>query len=363
MTESIFIDENIPFLSDILSGYFDIKLFKGRELTAQELIINNCSALFIRSTAIVNSELLSGTNVKFVATATSGIDHIDTEYLKSKNICFASALGSNSNSVAEYVIYSIMKWAFDKSNLLKDKTIGIIGFGNIGTKVGYYADLLGMKVLVNDPPLKDSNYIFPDYIHYCELAELLKNSDIITNHVPLNNSGNYSTLNLLDDSNLNLIKNKSLFIHCSRGKVVNEVALLNSIKNKDISLVIDVFENEPIANKELSERAIFATPHIAGYSRDGKIIGVLMVLNAFAKFKSMKFDLSILTEQLNNDTNPLNINANEQLKIYTNIQKSRNIEADSEQFKNIFNSFDTAKEFDLLRKHYPPKREYLQYKK
>jgi len=363
MTGTIFLDENIPYLKDILSEYFETILFKGRDLSAKELINRNCTALFARSTTKVNRNLLEGTNVKFVATATSGIDHIDIEYLKSQNICFASALGSNSNSVAEYVIYAIMKWANDRELILQNKTIGIIGFGNIGSKVAYYANLLKMEIFINDPPLAEIKFDFPEYSHYVELNELIEGSDIITNHVPLNKDGKYSTLNLLNESNLKLIKKNSLLLHCSRGKIVDESALLNVIYNKDISLVIDVFANEPFANKELSQRAIFATPHIAGYSRDGKIIGVLMVLEAFERFLSIKFDKAFLKTLLNKNFSPCVLSENNQNDVFNNIKIIRDIDSDSVRFKNIFNNDDTAKEFDLLRKNYPIRREYLEFKK
>lgn len=364
MTGSIFIDENIPFLKDILSQSAAVHTFKGRELSSEMLIKYNCVALFTRSTTKVNSKLLDGTSVEFVATATSGIDHIDTDYLNSKNIYFASALGSNSNSVAEYVIYSILKWSELNNISLSDKSIGIIGYGNIGKKVAYYANCIGLKVYVNDPPLNDSNFKFPDYMKYSELDNILSNCDIITNHVPLDFATKYKTENLFNSNNLELLKEKSLFIHCSRGKIVNEEALISIINKKNISLVIDVFSDEPISNEFLAERAFIATPHIAGYSKDGKILGVMMCLEAFEKYFSLVIDSEILKSQLKKDFISLDLNSENFYDIYLNIKKLREIDTDSSLFKEkiCINKLNDGAEFDNLRKTYPSRREYLTYK-
>ncbi|MDQ1265955.1 MAG: erythronate-4-phosphate dehydrogenase, partial [Bacteroidota bacterium] len=282
-----FIDSNIPLLAETLGSCVDICRFTGRGLSAKELIEGNCKYLFVRSTTKVNRELLDNTPVRFVGTATSGIDHIDSSFLESNRIAFADAPGSNANSVAEYVVFSILKWSLYKGIDLKGKSIGIIGYGNVGKIVGSYADNMKLKVFVNDPPLHDAGFEFPDYCKYSELSEI-SSCNIITNHVPLTNGGLYPTINLLDEKFITDMPNDSLFIHASRGGVADEDALLERMLKKEISGAIDVWYNEPLINSELAGLSIIATPHVAGYSRDGKLRGTLRMAQAFERHSGIK---------------------------------------------------------------------------
>ena len=358
--KSVLIDENIPFLCEILSQKFNVVKFSGRDLDNHKLKNSNCFALFVRSTTKVNSELLTGTSVQFVATATSGSDHIDKEYLSKSNIIFADALGSNSNSVAEYVIYSILHAFQIRQEQVRGRTIGIIGFGNIGSKLAYYSNKLGLKILVNDPPLRDSEFQFPHYCEYCELDDLMENSDIISNHVPLTTDTKYPTIDLLNWSQLCNMKPDVLFVHSSRGKIVNEADLVEFIaQNPYTQTVIDVFDNEPLINTYLAEHSIISTPHIAGYSRNGKLNGVIMVLDKFEKFIKEKFDRDIIEKEFK-----LSSFRGEFVTedfIYQKIDEYRKISVDSDTFSEIFELDDKEKEtqFDLQRKEYPIRFEYL----
>lgn len=356
-----FIDENIPLISEIFKKHAIIYKFKGRELKNKDLILKKCNALICRSTTLVNEKLLDGTNINFVATATSGFDHIDLEYLNKNNIFFSYAPGSNSNSVAEYVIFSILEWQIRYSIELKNKTIGIIGLGNIGKIVALYANLLGLKVIINDPPLKDLGKEFPKYVSYAQIDDIFKFSDIITNHVPLTYTRPYPTKYLINKLLLEKIKNDSLFIHTSRGKVVDEKALINIITKKNISTVIDVWENEPMINEELARLSLIATPHIAGYSFDGKLKGAFIIANNLNGFYNLKADLSIIENSLaQNDLFDFSI-FNHPFELYNLLKNKRQILSDTENFKKIFDLpiKNKAKYFDELRKKYPLRRESI----
>lgn len=357
--KTVFIDENIPYLAEILSAEYNTKMFYGRDLIKQDLIDNDCFALFTRSTTNVNEHLLEGTNVKFVATNTSGIDHIDTQYLKDNNIYFASALGANANSVAEYVVFGALFYAVNKSLKLRNMTIGIIGFGNIGSKVAYYANTAGMKVLVNDPPLKELGNSFPDNVSYCDLDYLLENSDIITNHVPLTTTGKYPTYNLINADNINKIKQIALIVHSSRGGVINEDALCKFLKSREgVELVIDVYEKEPNINEYLVQRSLISTPHIAGYSANGKINGINMILSHFEEFTGKKFSREIL--DVIPMTTPMCIDYDKE-DIYRRVSESRMLLEDSLKFHDLLNLTgpDRQEAFDRQRREYPKRFEFL----
>jgi len=357
----ILIDENIPYLSEVLSYYGVIGRFSGRNLTNEELIQSQCDILYVRSTAKVNKELLKNTNVKFVGTATSGIEHIDTEYLRKAGIYFASASGSNANSVAELVIYSILKWSRITGRTLKNETIGIIGYGNIGKIVAKVSSYIGLQALANDPFLKDANFNFPDFVKYSDLKSLLSGSDIITNHIPLTTNTNYPTHHLISDNEIDKIKNSSLFIHTSRGGVVNELSLINRLRKKSVFLAIDVWENEPLINTELAKMCMLATPHIGGYSRDGKLRGVKMMIDAFQKFTGVNVESSIIQKELE-VYHPVEQSSYSNLDhIYNLLKQSRQFDDDHKSLLQTLElpEKERAMQFDLLRKNYPIRRESL----
>lgn len=356
-----FIDENIPLIPEVFKNHAIIYKFKGRELKNEDLKLKKCNALICRSTTLVNDKLLDGTDVNFVATATSGVDHIDLEYLNKKNIFFTYAPGSNSNSVAEYVIFSILEWENRFSIDLRTKTIGIIGTGNIGKIVALYSHLLGLKVIINDPPLKDLGKEFPYYVSYVKIADIFKFADIITNHVPLTYSGPYPTKYLINKLLLEKMKNNSLFIHTSRGKVVDEKALVKMISKKNISTVIDVWEKEPLINEELAKLSLIATPHIAGYSFDGKLKGALIISNTLTDFYNLKVDLSLIENSLTKNVLFDFSIFEDHFELYNILKNKRQILADAENLKKIFNLpvKNKGKYFDRLRKKYPVRRESI----
>ncbi|NLO18896.1 MAG: 4-phosphoerythronate dehydrogenase [Ignavibacteria bacterium] len=368
---TVFVDENIPYLSDTLRSVANVISFDFKKLSQNELIQNKCEYLFVRSTIKVDSDLLSGTAVKFVGTSTAGTDHIDFNYLKRNNIAFESAPGSNANSVAEYVIFAVLHWLEVKKLSPNQKTIGIVGYGNIGKLVARHAAQIfpKLEILINDPPLKDAAFPFPNYLKYCELDELIQRSDVITNHVPKVSSGKYPTIMLFNKNNLADIKNGGLFIHSSRGGVASESALLEAKSNKDLMLVSDVWENEPQTNFELLLQSEIATPHVAGHSWNGKIRGSVMMLKHFEKHSGISIPLSDIPQELFEQIEKYNFSAPSKSsssqysasQLYEILKEKRQILSDSDELKatgNLSVEERTAK-FIQFRKNYPKRFETL----
>ncbi|MFN3873943.1 MAG: 4-phosphoerythronate dehydrogenase [Ignavibacterium sp.] len=352
----IIIDENIAFAKEAFSLFGDVVLLPGREITNETL--KDADVLIIRSVTDVNEKLLSSTSVKFVGTATIGTDHIDLNYLHSHNICFADAKGCNAYAVAEYFLTALLKVCSDENISLQNKSIGVIGVGNVGSKVARFSELLGLKVLKNDPPLQRIN---PDEKFY-SLDEVLQ-CDIVTLHVPLTLEGEDKTYHLLNEENLERLKDDSILINTSRGSVIDNQALRKVINQKKLKVILDVWENEPDLDLSLLERVKIGTPHIAGYTLEGKVNGTIMIFDALNKFlgTDYKFDFN-LPEVRNNllsyskddfDEEELN---NLLIRIY-------DIDSDNLQMKKMlyFNRQDRIKYFDNLRKYYPLRREFNNY--
>lgn len=357
----ILIDSNIPFLPDCLNDVGETEIFSGGELTNSILKEYDCEMLFCRSTVKVNEELLKDTNVKFVATATSGTDHFDIEYLESKGISWHSAAGSNANSVAEYVVYSILRWMFFDKRKLNDCKIGIIGYGHVGKLVAKYSELLGLEVWLNDPPLREVNYEFPKQYKYSSLEDIFRNCDIVTNHVPLNGKGNHPTKNLLNAELISLLKAGDLFVHASRGGVVDETALLDAINVEEIYASLDTWIGEPLVNKKLADVSMFSTPHTAGHSFDAKLRGTKMMFDAFKKYTNSVVKCNILNDKLSKYKSIDKSYFNKPNDLVKLIFESRQIDQDSLLLLKSLN-FDKEKAasfFKSMRKNYPIRREVL----
>jgi erythronate-4-phosphate dehydrogenase len=275
----IIADDKIPFLKGVFEPYAKVTYLPGKQITREASM--EADALLIRTRTKCNSSLLNGTPVKFIATATIGFDHINTEYCDSHNIMWTNAPGCNSYSVQQYIAAALLRIAGESGFNLKDKTLGIIGVGDVGSKIEKLAKTIGTNVILNDPPRarKESKAKFDD------LEKLLKLSDIITLHVPLNLEGEDKTFHLFGDDNLKKIKKGGWLINSSRGEVVETEALKNALSSKKLAgAVLDVWENEPDIDAQLMEMTFLATPHIAGYSTDGKANGTSMSVAALCEY-------------------------------------------------------------------------------
>lgn len=272
------VDENIPFAREAFSHLGSVTLLPGRAITREA--IRKAHALIVRSVTKVDAALLADTNVQFVGTATTGVEHIDREYLAARNIAFAAALGCNANAVAEYVLTALLVTAHTKKLSLSGKTLGIIGAGRIGSIVAAKAPALGMRALLHDPPLARAT----GEQRYRPLAETLQ-ADFITLHVPLTCDGPDATFHLIGADELAHMTPSAMLINTARGEVVDNTALLETLTKGTIGgAVLDVWEREPAIDWDLLNRVTLGTPHIAGYSSDGKINGTVLVYHACCRF-------------------------------------------------------------------------------
>ena len=274
----IIADENIPFLKGVLEPYSDITYLPGRLIGNEQL--KEIDALLIRTRTKCTENLLKNTRVSFIGTATIGFDHIDTRYCENHQIKWTNAPGCNSSSVQQYIAAALLKMAGDFQFNLKDKTIGIVGVGNVGSKVAKLAKILGMNVLLNDPPRArnegDKSFV--------DLDTLINESDIITVHVPLNIVGGDKTYHLFNDRLIRKMKKGAWLINSSRGEVAETSSVKRALCSAKLGgVVMDVWENEPDIDNELLDKAFLATPHIAGYSTDGKANGTSIIINDLCK--------------------------------------------------------------------------------
>lgn len=280
----IIIDNKIPYIKEAVRTIADeIVYAPGKDFTPE--LVRDADALIIRTRTHCNRELLEGSRVKFIATATIGFDHIDTDYCQQAGIEWRNAPGCNSASVAQYVQSSLLIWKSLRNRELSGLTIGIVGVGNVGSKIAKVAQDFGMRVLLNDLPREEKE----GSGSFTSLNKIAEECDIITFHVPLYKEGNYKTFHLADREFFQSLKRKPIIINTSRGEVIDTDALLEALNNQTISdAIIDVWEHEPDINRELLEKVMIGTPHIAGYSADGKANATRMSLDAICRFFQIK---------------------------------------------------------------------------
>jgi erythronate-4-phosphate dehydrogenase len=278
-------DNKIPFLKGVLEPFAEIVYLPGSKITATD--VADADVIFTRTRTICNETLLSQSRVRLIATATIGYDHIDTAYCEANGIRWVNAPGCNSSSVQQYITAALLFAAKEKHLDLQDMTLGVIGVGNVGSKVAKAASALGMHVLLNDPPRAE---IEGDE-QFTPLDKLLAQSDIVTCHTPLTKEGLHPTWHLSSSGFFDQMKHGALYINTSRGEVTDSTALKQAAKSKLPAYILDVWENEPHLDPGLLENALIGTPHIAGYSSDGKANGTAVCVREFCRF----FGLDILS--------------------------------------------------------------------
>jgi erythronate-4-phosphate dehydrogenase len=294
-TMKIHVDENIPLGRETFGAYGEVVRFAGRGLQRADLM--GTDALMVRSVTPVNAQLLEGTPVRFVGTATIGTDHVDLAYLARKGIGFSSAPGSNANSVAEYVTSALLYLRQEKGFRFEGGTLGLVGWGNVGRQVEKKAAALGMRVLRCDPPLADAAAAgtaglqagpSADPAFFTALPDLLAQSDVVSLHVPLVTEGPHPTRNLADTSFFAALSKPVVLFNTCRGDVMDEAALRAALgAGKVRHLVLDVFAGEPRIDPALAAAADLVSPHIAGYSLEGKLNGTAQIAEAFRRHFSL----------------------------------------------------------------------------
>jgi erythronate-4-phosphate dehydrogenase len=350
-------DANIPHIAECFSSIGNVQILSGREIKKD--VVADADILLVRSITPVFADLLTGSKVRFVATATIGFDHVDVGFLRRNAIGFASAPGSNANSAAEYVIAAMLEIAQKQNITLEGKSIGIIGAGNVGSKVCKKCKALRMEVLLNDPPL----YRQTDDPKYLQLQELF-NCDFITFHTPLTFDGIDKTFHLGDESFFNSLRKDCVFINASRGGVADSNALVASMKAKRLkAIALDVWENEPNIDTKLLDKVDIGTPHIAGYSLDGKIAGLIMIYKSVCEYFGIKpeHDIGDFLPEPQVKSIELSDNTKSEQEIMLDVvRKVYNISRDDANLRKISNepAQSRGKFFDNLRKNYPIRREF-----
>lgn len=274
----IVIDDKIPYIRGAFEKVADTVYLPGSKTTPE--VVKDADAIITRTRTICNEHLLKDSTVRFIATATIGYDHIDTDHCEKNGIGWTNAPGCNSHSVEQYIASVLMVLA-ERGMNLQDSCLAVVGAGNVGSKVERLARLLGMKVLVNDPPRARAE----GSEGFVELQQVMDEADIISLHVPLNMTGVDATFHMADADFFRQLKRKPVLINSCRGEVTETIAVKEALKTGQISdFICDCWENEPDIDLELLSMTALATPHIAGYSKDGKSTGTRMSVEAVSQF-------------------------------------------------------------------------------
>ena len=351
-------DDKIPFLQGILEPFAQVVYLPGGKISREDLL--DADALLTRTRTKCTAELLDGTAVKFIASATIGYDHIDTQYCDAKGIRWTNAPGCNSESVAQYITSLLLNQAFRSKCPLDGLTLGVIGVGNVGSKVARNARMLGMRVLLNDPPRARREG--PG--GFTEAEEICRQADFITCHVPLNREGVDNTFHYADEEFFSRLERRPFFINSSRGEVCDNRALKRVLQEGKLAgAALDVWENEPDIDLELLSLLDFATPHIAGYSADGKANGTAMSVLALVKFFEMEkeFEPSVLLrpplpQQRTVDLMPyVHAGADKTELLYRAVTASYDIVSDDRRLRGA------PADFEKQRGAYPLRREFDSY--
>jgi len=276
VTLQIWIDEQIADRA-VFARWGDVHPFSGRAIDAERL--RRADVLIVRSVTCVDSDLLAGTPVRFVGSVTTGVDHVDVEYLRSIGITFATAAGFNAKPVAEYVLACLFLIASDRGLATDRLTLGVVGAGRIGRRLGQWAAQLGLRVLYNDPPLERAGRPGP----WSSVDAILAESDVISLHTPLERGGPFPTMKLVGTDWLERMKRDATLINTSRGGVCDESSIIRAMEaGRAPHIILDTWENEPDIDTTLMRRCRLATPHIAGHSLEARRRGVAMIARSLA---------------------------------------------------------------------------------
>ena len=275
----ILVDENMPYARELFSRLGEVKAVPGRPIPTEAL--TDADALMVRSVTKVNEALLGDKAIKFVGTATAGTDHVDQAWLEQAGIGFSAAPGCNAIAVVEYVFSALLMLAERDGFALADRTVGIVGVGNVGGRLQKRLEALGIKTLLCDPPRADNG----EEGDFRSLDEVVAQADVLTFHTPLYKDGPYKSLHLADEALIASLKPGAILINACRGPVVDNAALLKCLNaGQQLSVVLDVWEPEPDLNLALLDKVDLGTSHIAGYTLEGKARGTTQVFEAYSQF-------------------------------------------------------------------------------
>ena len=347
-------DQAIPQVAEAFRGLGEVELIPGREINNSHL--KDCDCLLVRTVTRVDEALLKHSSVRFIASATIGTDHIDKAALKRLDIGFANAAGCNAEAASEYVISGL--FALSQKNGFDpfERKAGIVGYGNVGKKLQEKLSALGIDYLLNDPPLQQQGNSDQPLV---ELEQLIAECDFISLHTPLTREGDHPSYHLFDTDRLTKLRQGCLLVNAARGEVVDNQALLALLKQRDdLSVFLDTWENEPSISRELLGAVDLATPHIAGYSVEGRLRGTQMILDAtcdyFAKTSTWRLQ-QLLPQASRLEVKP----ADTKLEFWQNLfQAHFNIWRDDAALRLGMNDDEFERHFDSLRRVYPDRLEY-----
>ncbi|WLQ15328.1 4-phosphoerythronate dehydrogenase PdxB [Hahella aquimaris] len=346
-------DENIPLLQPFFGSMGEIHTLPGREISNEHL--RDADVLLVRSVTRVDERLLENTGVKFVGSATIGCNHVDMDYLTSRGVGFSNAPGCNASAVVEYVVSCLSVLSEQLGFELEDKTVGIIGRGEIGGRLERALTLLGLEVKSNDPPREaagEQNLFSLDEVLQC---------DIITLHTPLTDSGSYPTRELLNASMIENLRSDQILINTCRGEVVDESALKRRLQKGDgLTVALDVWNNEPAIDVELAMLCHFATPHIAGYTLDGRTAGTEIIYQHLSRYLGLpvRHKLGQFLPEPPLRRMAFSSGVDPDWALHTAIRASYDVRHDDSQLKRTLrlDAPVRAQEFDRLRREYRVRR-------
>ena len=354
---NIIADENIPFVREAFGRIGTVSTLPGRNMTAGDL--RGCDILLVRSVTRVDAALIGDAPIRFVASATIGTDHIDLEYLRQRGIGFANAPGCNAESASEYIIGALFHLAerrgFDPFSL----RAGIIGHGNVGSRVRRKLETLGIEVLLNDPPKQQAGI---DEHNYVSLQTLIDECDFITCHVPLTHDGEHPTWHLLDAARLAELRPGCILFNAARGAVIDNPALSALLRERpDLTVFLDTWEGEPSIDLELMRQVDLASPHIAGYSVEGRLRGTQMIHDACCR--ELGIDSHWFMQDHLPDPQPLTLEDGIRDFWFRVFERHYPIRQDDRALRALAeHPAHAAAGFDRLRKQYPPRYEYPQFR-
>jgi erythronate-4-phosphate dehydrogenase len=339
-------DENMPLVREMFSPYGEVETYAGRELSAGH--VSDADVLLVRSVTQVNKALLEGSQVQFVGSATIGTDHVDQHYLQQQGIRFANAPGCNANGVVQYVL-SVL---FSLRAGWMEQTVGIVGCGNVGGRLYRTLQALGVDCRCYDPFLESS--LDKGNAHLVSFDDVLQ-SDILCLHTPLTSSGKYPTYHLLNGEVLSRLADNTLLINAGRGAVIDNQALLHLLPQRTWQVALDVWEQEPNITLPLLEQVNIGTPHIAGYSYDGKVNGTQMVCDAFCDWQGLDVPESLLSQEGAIELASTSLSGA--------VLGTLDVTQEDRRMRDVLlaSGADVSKEFDGLRKTCPKRLEFQHY--
>jgi erythronate-4-phosphate dehydrogenase len=345
-------DDKIPYLKGVLEPFAQVSYLPGAKIGRSD--VQDADALITRTRTRCNADLLEGTRVRFIASATIGFDHIDTEYCRQHQITWTNAAGCNAGSVNQWVAAALAMLARRFRFTLKGNTLGIVGVGHVGSRVECLAQAMSMRLLRNDLPRMRAE----GAAGFVSLEQVLVEADIITLHVPLSSDGLDRTLRLVDRDQIARMKPGAILLNSSRGEVVDSTALKEALRSGTLRAALDVWENEPEIDVALLDRVTLATPHIAGYSADGKANGTAMSVRAVSRFFGLGLEEWYPASLPAPESQVLRIDCRNKTReevLLEAIRATYDIGADDSRLRK------SVETFEAQRGNYPLRREFFAY--